>query len=244
MRGLAVAGHHRIDRITEGGDHHETVDCGRNFTEDENRTADGDHVDRHQDPAVADRLVFIDDHRDNVHAARVAALHETDADSCAGHCAAEDCRKHLIVSQAEQVAGQHALQEAERSRKEQDRINRFGSDPQADQQRTEQYEQAVDYQECDTQRYAAVRASGPVVDQQSHPVHAAAHHFGGHQDAYPGEGVHQQSHRDEEILFESSQNGLSIQLFHNVKADSVCGDKYQQDFSKRQWFVTEFNSRD
>ena len=82
-------------------DSHVTVNGGRNILEYENRTADDQQVAQHDDPPVTDRLVTVDDHRDDIRAAGAAALRETDADTAARHGSAENYRQQLVVAESE-----------------------------------------------------------------------------------------------------------------------------------------------
>jgi len=63
----------------------------------EQRREDDHRVDGHHDAAVADRLVLVDDHGDDVRAARRAALPEADGDADAGDDAAQDDQQDAVA---------------------------------------------------------------------------------------------------------------------------------------------------
>lgn len=88
---------------------------------------------------------------------------------------------------------------------EADRVDRLGSELQADQQRCDPDQHGVQHQKGHAQRNPAVGSPGRVVDQQADSVQPAAHDAGGDQDAGPRERVHQSADRDQPVLLENLQ---------------------------------------
>lgn len=114
LRRLPVAGHHRVDRVAEHGDHYVAVDNRGNILENEQRAADDNQVAQHQYLAVAYSLVLVDDQRDDVGSAGAAALSEADADAGSRQRAAQNGRQQLVVGQSEHVAGNGLLHDGHR----------------------------------------------------------------------------------------------------------------------------------
>ena len=202
---LPVAGHHRVDRIAEHGDHYVAVDNGGNVLENEQRAADDNQIAQHQYLAVAYGLVLVDDQRDDVGSAGAAALSEADADAGSRQRAAQNGRQQFVVGQSEHVVGNGLLHDGHRDRDEADRVDRLGSELQADQQRGDTDQHGVQHQKGHAQRNPAVGSPCRIVDQQTDSVQPAAHDAGGDQDTGPCERVHQSADRDQPVLLENLQ---------------------------------------